>query len=86
MRGTPDRIRTCGLWLRKPTLYPAELRVHVLKEQGRVYHIPSLVTTVLKPNFVYELVEWVKLSVLKRQSRRKGVRNFLLFVWSKVNA
>ena len=26
--GTPDRIRTYGLRLRKPTLYPAELRVH----------------------------------------------------------
>ena len=25
--GTPDRIRTYDLWLRKPTLYPAELRV-----------------------------------------------------------
>ena len=22
----PGRIRTCGLWLRRPTLYPAELR------------------------------------------------------------
>jgi hypothetical protein len=27
--GTPDRIRTYDLWLRKPTLYPAELRVHI---------------------------------------------------------
>ncbi len=27
--GTPDRIRTYDLWLRKPTLYPAELRVQV---------------------------------------------------------
>lgn len=27
--GTLDRIRTCGLWLRKPTLYPAELRVQI---------------------------------------------------------
>jgi hypothetical protein len=26
--GTPGRIRTYDLWLRKPTLYPAELRVH----------------------------------------------------------
>ena len=24
--GAPDRIRTCGLRLRRPTLYPAELR------------------------------------------------------------
>lgn len=29
--GTPDRIRTYDLWLRKPTLYPAELRVLTLK-------------------------------------------------------
>ncbi len=28
LSGTPDRIRTYDLWLRKPTLYPAELRVH----------------------------------------------------------
>ena len=27
--GTPGTIRTCDLWLRKPTLYPAELRVHI---------------------------------------------------------
>ena len=26
--GAPDRIRTCDLRLRRPTLYPAELRVH----------------------------------------------------------
>ena len=26
MVGAPDRIRTCDLWLRKPTLYPTELR------------------------------------------------------------
>ncbi|MDB5186476.1 MAG: hypothetical protein JWL85_999 [Candidatus Saccharibacteria bacterium] len=29
MLGTPGRIRTYDLWLRKPTLYPAELRVHI---------------------------------------------------------
>ena len=26
--GTPGKIRTYDLWLRKPALYPAELRVH----------------------------------------------------------
>ena len=26
--GAPDKIRTCGLWLRRPTLYPTELRAH----------------------------------------------------------
>ncbi len=28
MLGTPEGIRTPDLWYRKPTLYPAELRVH----------------------------------------------------------
>ena len=28
MLGVPDRVRTYDLRLRKPTLYPAELRVH----------------------------------------------------------
>ena len=27
--GAPGAIRTRDLWLRKPTLYPAELRAHV---------------------------------------------------------
>ena len=27
--GAPDRIRTCGLCLRRAALYPAELRVHL---------------------------------------------------------
>src|SRR5580658_9397861 len=27
--GAPGWIRTSGLWLRRPTLYPAELRAHV---------------------------------------------------------
>ena len=31
-RGAPDRIRTCGLRLRRATLYPAELRVHTVRE------------------------------------------------------
>ena len=31
--GAPGRIRTCGLWIRNPTLYPAELRVHLRANQ-----------------------------------------------------
>ena len=27
--GTLDRIRTCDLWFRRPSLYPAELRAHI---------------------------------------------------------
>ena len=34
--GAPDRIRTCGLRLRRPTLYPAELRAHTDKATGRL--------------------------------------------------
>ena len=43
--GAPDRIRTCDLWLRRPTLYPAELRAR--ERQGyaasprRVYAQPA---------------------------------------------
>ena len=33
--GTPDRIRTCDLRLRRPTLYPAELRAHTGSTQER---------------------------------------------------
>ena len=30
--GTPDGIRTHDLWLRRPTLYPAELPAHMLSQ------------------------------------------------------
>src|SRR6188508_1829513 len=33
--GAPGRIRTCGLWLRRPTLYPAELRART-RRSGRL--------------------------------------------------
>ena len=32
--GAPERIRTSGLWLRRPTLYPPELQAHVRKSTG----------------------------------------------------
>ena len=32
--GTPGKIRTYDLWLRKPALYPAELRVHTAFWKG----------------------------------------------------
>src|SRR4051794_16297057 len=34
--GAPDRIRTCGLCLRRATLYPAELRVRAERDLARV--------------------------------------------------
>src|SRR6266542_2019991 len=33
--GAPGRIRTCDLWLRRPTLYPAELRARTKTEDGK---------------------------------------------------
>ena len=35
--GTPDRIRTYDLWYRKPTLYPAELRVLDSRDKPAVF-------------------------------------------------
>ena len=32
--GAPGRIRTCDLWLRRPTLYPAELRARAVSVRG----------------------------------------------------
>ena len=40
--GTPGRIRTCGLRIRSPALYPAELRAHRLVEIGRRFLITFL--------------------------------------------
>ena len=34
--GAPGRIRTCGLWLRRPTLYPAELRARMRNREWRM--------------------------------------------------
>ena len=39
--GAPDRIRTCDLWLRRPTLYPTELRALESATGGLVSHRPS---------------------------------------------
>ena len=39
--GMPDTIRTYDLWLRKPTLYPTELRAHMwTKKQQTLHFIP----------------------------------------------
>jgi hypothetical protein len=46
--GTPGRIRTCDLWYRKPTLYPAELRARLIslppkkQQRGR-----AIITTIM---------------------------------------
>ncbi len=47
--GVPDRIRTYDLWLRKPTLYPAELRV---RDKNRGYcNILYLLTLGIRSEF-----------------------------------
>jgi hypothetical protein len=38
--GVPDRIRTCGLSLRKRLLYPSELREHFNWLEGFVLFVP----------------------------------------------
>src|SRR5919112_145905 len=35
VRGTPGRIRTCGLWVRNPTLYPLSYR----RASGRIIRV-----------------------------------------------
>ncbi len=42
--GAPDRSRTCDPWLRKPILYPTELRARDLKR----WIIPDLTNPVQK--------------------------------------
>ena len=39
---TPDRIRTCGLLLRRQTLYPAELRAHLAMAAAAAARPPDL--------------------------------------------
>jgi hypothetical protein len=39
--GAPDRVRTCGLRLRRPSLYPAELRARG-RDRALAYPIPTL--------------------------------------------
>ena len=36
----PDRIRTCGLLLRRQLLYPAELRDRFNQKRGMIAHPP----------------------------------------------
>ena len=36
--GMPDTIRTYDLWLRKPTLYPAELRAHTIYYHYNIFY------------------------------------------------
>ena len=40
--GTPERIRTFDLWLRRPTLYPTELRAYALSAEWNNTYITLL--------------------------------------------
>ena len=42
LRDAPDRIRTCDLWLRRPTLYPAELRARKRGRRCKPSSVPAL--------------------------------------------
>ncbi|GEM_PF-6134016 len=55
--GAPDRIRTCDLWNRNPTLYPAELRV----QRSRLNRVQRLVHT----------LAWCRHQCLKIEDLRK---------------
>jgi hypothetical protein len=46
--GAPDRIRTCGLRLRRPTLYPAELRARRRAVPDEKNSLTDQVTVVLR--------------------------------------
>jgi hypothetical protein len=39
MNGAPGRARTCDIRIRSPTLYPAELRAHILQIQNSQFNI-----------------------------------------------
>ena len=47
--GAPDRIRTCGLYLRRVALYPAELRVPVTWNYSPLITLVNDALTRLKP-------------------------------------
>src|SRR6516165_5022493 len=51
--GGPDRIRTCDLRFRKPLLYPAELRDHVIGSQA-LFCLASIAQTVNATEFATE--------------------------------
>ena len=42
--GAPEKIRTSGLQLRRLPLYPAELRAHILYQNGTGTGIPTIPT------------------------------------------
>jgi hypothetical protein len=46
--GTPDRIRTCGLRIRSPLLYPTELQAQIKKKIYQVFYIMSIKKKELK--------------------------------------
>src|SRR6266568_5708560 len=77
--GTPDRIRTYDLWLRKPTLYPAELRVlnsgnhSIADAQKPACHKVGMCAKITAYG---EVQEWLNWTVSKTVVRCKTCRGF----------
>ena len=78
--GTPDRIRTYDLWLRKPTLYPAELRVLVATRQrlplrrnkiNLLSSSSSLSRLLLSKFQTVDFAPWFEISEMPNKTRRE---------------
>ncbi len=70
--GAPDRIRTCGLYLRRVALYPAELRVPVTWNYSPLITLVNDVLTRLKPARVADHLMAFTCRRLRRSFRRGG--------------
>jgi hypothetical protein len=70
--GAPDRIRTCGLYLRRVALYPAELRVPVTRNYSSLIPPVNDALTRLKPVRVADHLMAFTCRRLRRSFRRGG--------------
>ena len=70
--GAPDRIRTCGLYLRRVALYPAELRVSVTWNYSPLITLVNDALTRLKPARVADHLMAFTCRRLRRSFRRGG--------------
>ncbi len=73
--GAPRRIRTFDLWLRRPTLYPAELVAHT-------HHVPDLIGFSLLCNLLIQSL--IQSFFQKIESNRDGVLRTIQPAWQHV--